>query len=170
VTIRVPQDHATVTEAISAAPPGARIEIADEAYFEEVVIDRPLQIVGPGWSRRARMLPPDGVRTRVIHVLETALRWTGASPPRRRVRTRVIHVLETAGRITRLEGFRIEQGRPAHGSGGGILADTPISIVDCATASSAASINAISVATPPSQPGEQQAGKEIRQSRLTVVP
>ncbi|MEZ4652821.1 MAG: hypothetical protein R3E12_04240 [Candidatus Eisenbacteria bacterium] len=105
--VRVPEDHSTISAAIAQAPAGARIEIAAGDYHEAIRIDRPLQIASAGEPLRARLLPPDGVEARVIHVLETA------------------------GRITRLEGLRIESGRPAEGSGGGVLAETPITVADC---------------------------------------
>jgi parallel beta-helix repeat protein len=46
--IRVPDDYGTIAEAISAAPDGAVIEIAEGDYWESIQIDRPLSLLGDG--------------------------------------------------------------------------------------------------------------------------
>lgn len=48
VVIHVPGDYGTIAEAISAAPDGAIIEIAEGEYWESLQIDRPLSLLGDG--------------------------------------------------------------------------------------------------------------------------
>lgn len=46
--LHVPEDYATISEALSAAPEGARIEIAAGEYVGALHIDRPLSLRGNG--------------------------------------------------------------------------------------------------------------------------
>ncbi|WP_220682779.1 lectin like domain-containing protein [Methanofollis formosanus] len=46
--VRVPQDHAAVQKAVDAAVPGGMVMVANGTYHENVVVDRPLTLVGDG--------------------------------------------------------------------------------------------------------------------------
>jgi parallel beta-helix repeat protein len=45
-TIRVPQDYPTIQAAINAAPPNATILVSAKLYYENLVINKPLQLIG----------------------------------------------------------------------------------------------------------------------------
>ncbi|MBU1698672.1 MAG: T9SS type A sorting domain-containing protein [Candidatus Eisenbacteria bacterium] len=103
--LRVPDDYETIPDAILAAPPGAEIQVGEGIYPESVVVDRPIRLRGQG-------------RTTRISLAESET-------------TRCVHILESAGRITRIDSLTIERGAPASGSGGGLLAEAPVTVHAC---------------------------------------
>ncbi|MCA9754305.1 MAG: hypothetical protein KDA27_00775 [Candidatus Eisenbacteria bacterium] len=101
----VPGEYATISEAVAAATPGDEIVVAAGTYPESVVLDRPVRIRGVSENvYDVRLLPPAG--------------------------SRGIHVLEGAGHITEVAGLTIQDATIEGGPGAGILAETPVRVVD----------------------------------------
>jgi len=67
--IRVPQDYATIQEAIDAAVSGETITVASGIYHEHIGIDKPLWLVGE--SRNTTIIDGDG-ENRVIVVIKAS--------------------------------------------------------------------------------------------------
>jgi parallel beta-helix repeat protein len=57
--IRVPADYPTIQEAIDAAAPGSLILVSERVYYEHLVVDKPLMIVGQ--DRRNTIIDGEGV-------------------------------------------------------------------------------------------------------------
>jgi hypothetical protein len=104
-TVRVPQDAATIQEALDLASPFTEVLVSPQWYEESITIRKPVRLTGVGPNGRPMVKP-------------------GAPGER------VIHVLPEAGPLTEIKGFFIASGDLPEGPGAGIYAEAPVLIQD----------------------------------------
>jgi hypothetical protein len=104
-SIRVPEDYATIGEALAAAPPCAEIQVGPGTYNESLTVVAPVRIVGSEGYNSITIQPPAG--------------------------SRGIHVLPSAGPLTEIHGLTVSHGSASGAPGGGIFCETPARIEGC---------------------------------------
>jgi hypothetical protein len=103
--VLVPEDYATIGEALAHAPPCAEVRVGPGTYAESVTIDVPVRIVGVAGASVTTIRPPSG--------------------------SRGIHVLPTAGPLTEIRNLTIAHGSAPRAHGGGIFCESPARIEGC---------------------------------------
>lgn len=73
--IKVPQDYATIQEAIDAAVPGETIIIASGVYHENIGIDKPLTLIGE--SCNTTVIDGDGKTLVIVVIQEDNVKFNG---------------------------------------------------------------------------------------------